>query len=169
VDQAGAEAARVELARVQAETRPALVREAEGTPKHRQATRRRTDAEAAVDACYETLTLRALPPARWEELSAAHPPTAAQMDRCKAEREQAAKRGEEPLDWPSYDDATFWPAALAECVDGDMTGDDWTAFLAEHVSRGEVRGLKLAVLQVNTAERVADPLVLPKGWTGTTS
>lgn len=168
VDPDGAEKARAELARVQAQTRQVLLKHAEGTPAYRTAQQRRADAEAAVEACYEVLVLRALPPARVAELEAEHPPTGQQMEQAKAEREQARQREEELPGWPNYAD-TFWPALLAESVDGHMTAEDWTTFLAEHVSGGEAAGLRRALLSVNTAERAADPLVLPKDWTRTIS
>jgi len=168
VDPDGAERARAQLATVQAQTRQVLLGAKEGTAAYRAAKKRRADAEAAVDDCYETILLRALPPARFAELEAEHPPTAEQMDQVKTEREQAKRRDEELPGWPNYAEP-FWPALLAEAVDGDMTADDWATFLAEHVSGGEAVGLRAALLNVNHLERAADPLVLPKGWTPTIS
>jgi hypothetical protein len=168
VDPDGAERARAQLATVQVETRPVLLKAKEGTSAYRAAKKRRADAEAAVDDCYETIVLRALRPARFAEMEAEHPPTVEQMDQVKAEREQARQRGEELPGWPNYAEP-FWPALLAESVHGDMTADDWATFLANHVSGGEVAGLRTALLNVNHMERAADPLVLPKGWTPTIS
>lgn len=168
VDPDGAEKARAELAKVQEQTRQVLLKQAEGSPAYRAAKKRRADAEALVDACYETVRLHALPPARFAELEAEHPPTAEQMERTKVEREQAKQRAEELPGWPNYAES-FWPAALAESADNGMSVDDWSAFLAEHVSGGESAGLRSALLNVNAVERAADPLVLPKGWTPTIS
>lgn len=163
------EQARQALAKAQEDARQVRLKAGRDSPAGKRAAKPVADAEAVVDACYETIVLRALPPERVEALDAEHPPTAEQMERVKAEREQAAKRGEQPPDWPSWNDATYWPALLAECADGDMAVDDWVSFLAEHVSTGEAAGIKQAVLAVNRLERVADPLVLPKGWTPTLS
>lgn len=165
VDETNVAQARQAFDDAQREHRVVRKREQEGSAAVKASAAKLADAEAKVDACYETLTLRALPPRRVAELEAAHPPTEAQMERAKAERERAKKLGEDIPPWPAWNDDTFWPALLAECVDGDMTADDWVGFLAENVSGGEAAGLKTAVLNVNTAERVADPLVLPKDLT----
>lgn len=165
----GIEAARAQLSKVQAETRQTFVKEQEGSAAYKAAAKRRESAEAAVEACYETIVLRALPPQRVEQLETEHPPTAEQMERCRTQREQAKQRGEDLPDWPSWNDDTYWPALLAECAETDMTVEDWAAFLAQNVSDGEARSLKMAALQVNRQERVADPLVLPKGWMPTIS
>lgn len=169
VDPDGAEAARAELARVQAQTRQVLLKQPEGSAAYRTAQKRRADAEAAADACYETIVLRALPPARLEQLEVEHPPTPEQRARVAEQRARAKENGEPEPDWPSWNDETYWPALLAECADNGMAAEDWATFLAEHVSTGEANGLKQAVLAVNRLERAADPLVLPKGWTPTIS
>jgi hypothetical protein len=105
-------------------------------------------AQEAVDGCYVTVVLRALRPADYEALQAAHPPTA----------EQAMK--DPPEIW---NPDTFRPALLAACAAGDMTEADWANFLEEHTSQGERQGLYVAALAVNERVRAADPLVLPKG------
>lgn len=162
------EQARAALAEVQVAARQARLGDNAAAAK--RAAQQVRAAEAVVDACYETIVLRALPPERIEELDAEHPPTAEQMDKAKAEREQAVQRGEQVPEWPSWNDATYWPALLAEsATEAGMTANEWAAFLAEHVSTGEAAGLKQAALAVNRLERVADPLVLPKGWTPTHS
>lgn len=169
MDADAAEQARAELARVQREARQVQVR-ANATAAEKQAAQDRiAAAAAAVDGCYETIVLRALPPRRVEQLEAEHPPTEEQMAKARADRERAQQRGEELPEWPQYDEDTFWPALLAESVDGDMTADDWEAFLTEHVSSGELVGLRMAALQVQHAERTADPVVLPKGLMQTLS
>lgn len=165
VDADDVAAAREALAKAQREARQVLQRDTSTQAQRKYAEKTVAETEAAVDACYETITLRALPPPRWEELEAAHPATPEQMARAREQRQAAQQRGEDPPEWPAYDDAEFWPAALAEVADGDMTVEDWRAFLAENVSTGEAAGLKRAVLQVQAQERVADPLVLPKGLT----
>jgi hypothetical protein len=167
IDPAGVEQARAELARVQRSSRPGRI--GDDPAASDKAAEQVAAAEAAVDACYEIIMLHALPPARVEKLEAEHPPTADQLAKAKADREQATKRGEQ-VDAPTFNDDTYWPALLAECAtDAGMGADDWAAFLAEHVSTGELVGLKMAALNVNRVERVADPLVLPKGWTPTIS
>lgn len=162
--------ARQALAKAQEDARQVRLKAGRDSPAAKRAAKPVSDAEAAVDACYETIVLRALPPERIEELEAEHPPTAEQMEKAKAEREQAQQRGEQLPDWPSWNDDTYWPALLAECAtEAGMTADDWAGFLAENVSTGEAAGIKQAALAVNRLERVADPLVLPKGWTPTRS
>lgn len=164
VDTERVEAARTALAQAQQDARQVRMRDGSSEAQQKAAQQRVTEAEAEVDACYEIITLRALPPRRVEELEAAHPPTDEQVAKVRNERELAQQRGEQPPDWPSYNDDTLYPQLLAESVDGDMTADDWTVFLAENVSDAERRGLQIAALQVNRQERVADPAVLPKDW-----
>ncbi len=130
----------------------------------RKAAQAVADAQAALDACYETIVLRALEPERVEELLAEHPPTQAQLLACQKAREKAAERGEQPPAWPDWDEATYRPAMLAECAtEAGMTADDWAAFLASNVSNGEKLGLWREVISVNERERVADPWAVPKG------
>lgn len=120
------------------------------------------EAQAQVDACYEPIVLQALEPGELEALIAAHPPTPEQW---RAAEERAQQRGEQP-DWPDWNPDTFRPALLAACaVEAGMTADDWAAFLRSNVSAGEQAALWRAAMEVNHRERIADPLVLPKGWT----
>ena len=161
--------AREELDRVKARTRQTLLRAAEGSAEYRRARRQLDAAQAEVDSCYETIVLRALPTAgevTVEKLKAAHPPTPEQLERAKAERDAARRRGEPEPPWPEWNEDTFPAALLAACAESDMTEDDWRAFLGSNVSAGEYSGLWQAVLAVNALERVADPLVLPKDWMG---
>ena len=75
-------------------------------------------AREALDACYETIALSAIPPDDWEALIGEHPPT-------KDRRAQGA--------W--CDPVTFLPAALAACVqdqDEELTEADW----ADYTRRG---------------------------------
>src|SRR5690606_23309892 len=74
VDPDGVADARVELAAAQAELRQAQMRKAAAsTVRAAEAKVRR--AEAKVDACYETIMLRAVSPVRMEQLAAEHPAT----------------------------------------------------------------------------------------------
>lgn len=168
VDPPAAAQARAKLAAAQAEARQAMLQHGESSPAHRRAAKRVADAEAAVEACYATITLTALPtggPVTMETLAAAHPPTQQQIEAAREARAQAAQRGQDQPPWPEWDEDAFIPAVLAECSDAGMSADEWREFLASHVSDGERRGLWRTVLAVNALERVADPLVLPKGST----
>lgn len=99
--------------------------------------RRRVDqARAAREQFYEQLTIRALPPAEFEELVAAHP----------SSKEQRDKNGPAAV----WNVDTFVPALLAACVDSDMTADDWTEVTSKGpMATGEVAALFQAALQVN--------------------
>lgn len=135
------------LQHAQAMQRQVVVRDEHADPDELQ----RVDAavqaaQEAVEACYVTVTVKALRPDDYEALQAAHPPTLEQV-----------------ADGQVCNPATFRPALLAACADGDMTEDDWVAFLAERVSAAERQGLYVAALAVNDRVRAADPLVLPKG------
>lgn len=170
VDQADLARAQAELAAAKADQRQVVLaaKSAKPTAASRRADQRVTDAQAAVDRCYETIVLTALPTAgevTAEKLAAAHPPTDAQMAKAAKDRAEAAQRGEPPPPWPAWDDDTFRPALLAACCGNGMTAADWATFLAGHVSDGEAGGLWRACLAVNERERVADPLVIPKGST----
>ena len=103
------------------------------------ARRRRDKALAAVEACYETLTISALRPADLEALLAEHPAT--------------DEDGPDAL----WHVDTFRPALLAACVESDMTADDWAAFCEDNLSRGERDDLWLTVLAVN--QRVPDSAI----------
>jgi hypothetical protein len=135
----------------------------------RRAQKQVADAQAKLDGCYETIVLRALPTSgqvTTEKLAAAHPPTDEQIAKVRTERDKAHNQGRDVPPWPEWNDDTFPPALLAACAESDMSEQDWREFLAEHVSDGEFHGLYMAALSVNERERVADPLVLPKGLTG---
>ena len=124
------------------------------------------DAEAPVNACYETIVLRAVQPATLEQLTAAYPPSEAQMEAAHKDREQAVQRGEQPDPWPSYDDDRFYPALLTLCADdAGMSAEDWAAVFSSNVSLAEKLGLRRLVLELNQRERAAEPVVLPKDLT----
>lgn len=112
----------------------------------------RNRAQKKVDACYEVLTIRALRPKAYDELIDEHPPT--------PEQHAAAP---EPHLAPQWNRDTFRPALLAACVDGDMTEDDWVAWLEEHSARGEGQRLFVAAIAVNENERLPESVMLPKG------
>lgn len=87
-------------------------------------------AQTALQTCYETLHLTALPPADMEALIAAHP----------------APGGSDS----AWNPATFIPALLVACVGGDATEDDWAEWTTKGpLSVGESRDLLNAVLAVN--------------------
>jgi hypothetical protein len=98
------------------------------------------DAQAAVDACYEPITMRALPPEVFEELAAQHPPR-----KDKEER---------------WNDATFPRAVFLASVEGEMTEEEWVAFLDTQCSQGERTVLGIAALGVNARWPSGD---IPKG------
>jgi hypothetical protein len=147
---------RQELDKVLRTARQAMIRADEGTPEHAAAVASIEAAQAAVDACYETVTLRALPPAGYEQLKADHPPTAGQVA-------EAEKLGIPP---PDANVDTLVPEALAAGCDNGMTVEDWATFLAEHCGHGERQELRTVVLGLNEATRFAESTVLPKGSTG---
>lgn len=131
-----------ELEEATREWRMAQLRDADGS--HRKeiaaAQKKVTAAEKTLAGCYEQLTLTALAPAEMETLIAAHP----------------AQDGDSP-----WNEATFRPAVLAACVEGDMGIEDWAEFLANGpVSLGEARALWAAVMAVN--DRSPD-IAIPKG------
>lgn len=110
--------------------------------------RRIAAAQAVLEACYEQITIRALPPGEVEELLEQHPPT-----------EEQAKRN-----W-IYNPVTFPPALLAACIDSDITADDWAQYTTKGpMTRGEANTLFNTVWDLNY--RVPDPW-LGKGSTTT--
>lgn len=108
-------------------------------------------AEADYRACFEWLTLRALPPAEMEALIAEHPP-----------EDVDTARGE------PFHRATLIPALLAVCVYDDtdatepaLTVAEWAEQVAKGSgSAGEIAGLFQAVWQLN--DRTPDANI-PKG------
>lgn len=99
-------------------------------------------AQRAVDACYEQLTITALPPVDMEALLEAHPPV---------DREHKTM----------FNPVTFVPALLAACVDSDVTEEDWAEYTTKGpMTPGEVNELFRVVWDLNY--RAPDPAV-PKG------
>ena len=97
------------------------------------------EAQAKVDACYETLHITALAPDDMEALIAAHPPT-----------EEQRKRDAQ---WNS---ATFVPALFTACIQSDVTEEDWAEYTVKGpMTVGEVSALFDTVMAVNY--RTPDP------------
>lgn len=97
-------------------------------------------AQSAVEACYEQVTITALPPAELEELLQANPPPPA---------EQGKKL---------FNPVTFVPALLAVCVQADppVTEEDWAEFTTTGaMTAGEVAGLFNTAWELNY--RIPDP------------
>jgi hypothetical protein len=89
-------------------------------------------ARAAVEACYEPVTLTALPPAEFEALI--------------AKPEFAARDGKEER----WNADTFPRACFLACVDtSDLTADEWAGFVDGSLSQGEREALFLAAVGVN--------------------
>ena len=163
VDPDAVVAARAALAEAQQNARQARHKVGKGRAQViRNADKAEAAAQATVDACYETIVLRAMEPDELEALISAHPPTDEQVQRTKEQRDRAGNRGETLPDWPSWDDLTFRPALLAACSENGMDAYDWAVFLKSNVSNAEKVGLWRAVMEVNHRERVADALVIPK-------
>jgi len=91
------------------------------------------DARAALDALYEDVTVRAIPPADYETLVAEHPPTDEQLD--------------EGMDW---NPSTFVPALLAATVDQPWSEQEWVELCsAGPLALGEVADLFEAAVKIN--------------------
>jgi hypothetical protein len=87
-------------------------------------------AQEAVEACYEQVTLTALPPAELEALIAAHP----------------APAGVNKI----FNPRTFMPALLAVSVDSDVAEEDWAEYYTSGaMTNGEIIDLFEAVWQLN--------------------
>lgn len=103
----------------------------------------RTRLQAAEDAhaaCFERIRFAALAAPDFEALIAAHPPI---------------------KDEHRWNPVTFEPALVTACAQGDMTEQDWTAFLAsDRCSTGELAALFDAALRAQVRPRNAS---LPKG------
>lgn len=146
VDDEGAAAASKELAAARAEL-PMLI--ISGDEAAIQAGRDRiTAAQAAYEACFETITVPAMPPKAFEDLVDEHPP-----------------RKGHPDD-ESWNVDTFPRACFLACAPADLSREEWEAFLDGQVSEGERIRLYNTAIFANT--RVPDPSV-PKGLTETLS
>ncbi|MER7126741.1 hypothetical protein [Micrococcus luteus] len=103
------------------------------------------DAEVALAACYENVTLRAMRPEDFEHLVGEHKP----------------REGTEDRTW-NLD--TFPKACLMECVESDLTPAEWDQVWRDVLSVGERAELCTAAIKVNVR---APDSTLPKGWTQT--
>lgn len=97
-------------------------------------------ANAALAACYEPVTIQALPPDEFEELVAEHP---------KREGKEEAFNADSLL-----------PVLFLRCVQGDLTAEEWANEVIPQLSNGERRALESRSLDVNG--RFSDGLI-PKG------
>lgn len=105
---------------------------------------------AAVQACYEEITITALAPEVMEDLQGQHPPTEEQRDRNAL-----------------YNATTFPPALIAACADTEDTEQEWAEYTTKGpLTAGEALDLFHACWDINY--RTPDPW-LPKDWTGTRS
>ncbi|MGV2385681.1 MAG UNVERIFIED_CONTAM: hypothetical protein LOD86_10510 [Thermobifida fusca] len=107
-------------------------------------------AEKAFEECWETIRITAMAPDEFEQLKAAHPPTAEQL---KADSEA------------EYNKPAFRAALLAACAEGDLTADEWDNHLNTSFSQGERQEIFTVALGVNAGTRVVESVVLPKGST----
>jgi hypothetical protein len=90
-------------------------------------------ARAAVEACYEPVTLTAMLPAAFEELI--------------AQPEHAPREGKDER----WNADTFPRACFLACADddGDMSAQDWDTFTVENVSQGERESMFMAAVGIN--------------------
>jgi hypothetical protein len=90
------------------------------------------EARAAVEACYEPVTLTALPPVEFEALI--------------AKPEYAARDGKDER----WNAETFPRACFLSCVTGDdLSADEWLEFVDGSLSQGEREALFLAAVGLN--------------------
>ncbi len=97
------------------------------------------EANAALAACYEPVTIQALPPEEYEDLVGAHP----------------AKDKDEPFDVEAVSPELFYRG-----VQGDLMREEWVGILTSQVSQAERLGLFGDALTVNARAVSGD---IPKG------
>lgn len=97
-------------------------------------------ANAELAACYEPVTIQALPPAVFEVLVAEHP---------KREGKEEAFNGE-----------TLLPELFLRCVRGELTREQWETEVIPQLANGELVAMQTKALEVNG--RYSDGLI-PKG------
>ncbi|WP_017585480.1 hypothetical protein [Nocardiopsis ganjiahuensis] len=107
-------------------------------------------AEKKRDACYEQITLRALPPGAFEDLGDAYPE--AEADDSDEVRRQR--------------DEEYLHAVFLASVEGDLTTAEWTEFVQQNLSTGERNDLFNLAIAINGRVRALDPAT-PKGSTAT--
>lgn len=138
--------ARRDVALAEEAFRVAHLRGEDDREKAVRAARREVDKTIkALDGCFATVTVRAMPPEEFEALIAAHPP------------EQGKDGGDAGEAWS---DVTFPRAAFLACVDGDMSRAEWEKFLDTQCSQAERLQLYNAALSVNVR---APSYAVPKG------
>lgn len=137
--------ARRDVALAEEAFRVAHLRGEDDREKAVRAARREVDKTIkALDACFATVTVRAMPPADFEALIAAHPP----------EKHAGGDAGE------AWSDVTFPRAAFLACVDGDLSAIEWEKLLDTQCSQAERLQLYNAALSVNVR---APSYAVPKG------
>ncbi|MCW2767777.1 MAG: hypothetical protein JWO11_3736 [Nocardioides sp.] len=104
-------------------------------------------AESVLAACYEPVTLRAMRPGDFETLIGRHKPREGTKDQ-------------------AWNLDTFPRACLMECVESDLTPQEWDQVWADVLNHGEQGELCNAAIRVNVR---APDSTLPKGWTQTQS
>jgi hypothetical protein len=137
---------------------------ARGTDRHEQAAERLEAAEAAVDACYGTVVLRALRPAVHQVFAQ----ETAERDAAWEQVVKAAQKAEQEAPEqpePTWAEESFEVRLIADCDDdpthtaawwaAEFAGDEWAPY-----ERDEL--LQLA-LSVNAPKRSFDLGVLGKG------
>lgn len=130
--------ARQELERAEDEARIVSIGLAEGAD--REAAQARAEAaRAALAACFEPITLEALPPAEFEALAAEYPP---------GPDDEAWNKG-------------FPPALFLACVQSELDREEWMAIFASQLSQGEKIAACNAAIQVNLR---SPDTGLPKDW-----
>lgn len=135
-------AARLAVARAEDAVRAARYRADENAEQAlAEARAALTQAEADLDACYEKVTLTALPPADFEALVALHPP-----------REDTSDEAWNP--------ETFPRACFLACAPHEVSEAEWEQVLAENLSLAERGELYSVAIAVNV--RLVSP-ALPKG------
>ncbi|MER5622506.1 hypothetical protein ABT061_15825 [Streptosporangium sp. NPDC002544] len=136
-------AAKQELEQAETEERIASVGLAEGVEQE-AARARVAAARAALAACFEPITLEALPPPEFEALAAEYPP------------------GPDDDAW----NKDFPPALFLACVRSELDREEWVSIFASQLSQGEKIAACNAAIQVNLRTPDAG---LPKDWMPTPS
>ena len=96
-----------------------------------EAEARLAKARKAVEACYETVTLTALPPAEFEALI--------------SKPEHAARDGHEE----KWNAETFPRGCFLACAPDDLTADEWAEFVDANLAQGEREALFMTAIGLN--------------------
>lgn len=114
---------------------------AQDTPARVKAAKADLDAAIrALDACYEHVTVTALPPVEFEALVAKHP----------------GRDGEDE----AYNIETFPRALFIACAGDELSADEWNDFLDTRCSQAERDALLFAATNVNSR---TPNIAVPKG------